>query len=260
MSTREIRIVTRPLSVDNLQLPHLTETRQTSLEVHAHLRQLIMDGALSPGTVLKQAELARRFGISRTPMREAFRRLQEEDLIAADPNQRAVVRGMDGEELDQLYSTRIALESLGARITTGRLDEQEIEEAEQCLRDMDVPVGPENQAAWMARHRRFHELCVARAGHPMLKVIQSYAERSERYVRLYWMWHPQAHLHARTEHLAILGAVQGRDPARAGALMAEHLSHTALTVLNDVSVDVPGNAIQEALRMVTGKKAAVLRR
>jgi DNA-binding GntR family transcriptional regulator len=244
------------LSVDSIQLPQLSDSRQTSLEVHAHLRQLIMNGTFPPGTVLKQAELARRFGISRTPMREAFRRLQEEDLIVADPNQRAVVRGLDGEELDQLYSTRIALESLGARISTGRLEQEEIEEAQQCLRDMDVPVEPENQAEWMARHRRFHEICVARAGQPMLKVIQSYAERSERYVRLYWMWHPQAHLHAKADHQAILEAVQGHDAARAGALMAQHLSHTALTVLNDVSVDVPGHAIQEALGMATGKKTA----
>ncbi|MDI3330267.1 MAG: GntR family transcriptional regulator [Micrococcus sp.] len=248
-----------PFSANAIQLPQLTDSRQTSHEVHSHLRQLILNGVLPPGAVLKQAELARRFGISRTPMREAFRRLQEEDLITADPNQRAVVRSMDGEELDQLYSTRIALESLGARITTGRLEEEEIEEAQQCLRDMDVPVEPENQAEWMQRHRRFHEICVARAGQPMLKVIQSYAERSERYVRLYWMWHPQAHLHAKADHQAILEAVQGGDSARAGSLMAQHLSHTALTVLGDVSVDAPGVAIQEALAMATGKKSVARR-
>jgi DNA-binding GntR family transcriptional regulator len=251
--------MTPPLSADTIQLPQLSDSRQTSHEVHSHLRQLILNGVLPPGTVLKQAELARRFGISRTPMREAFRRLQEEDLITADPNQRAVVRSMDGEELDQLYSTRIALESLGARITTGRLEPAEIEEAQQCLRDMDVAVEPENQAEWMQRHRRFHEICVARAGQPMLRVIQSYAERSERYVRLYWMWHPQAHLHAKADHQAILDAVQGADPARAGSLMAQHLSHTALTVLGDVSVDAPGLAIQEALAMATGKKSSARR-
>lgn len=193
-------------------------------------------------------------------MREAFRMLQEEDLIQADPNQRAVVRGMDGEELDQLYSTRIALESLGARISTGRLEQQEIDEARQCLDDMRTHLASDNQTAWMTAHRRFHDLCMARAGQPMLRVIQSYAERSERYIRLYWLWHPQDHAHAKNEHEAILEAVQGTDSALTGALMAGHLAHTALTVLNDVSVEVRGHAIQEALGMAIGKKSGKTRR
>jgi DNA-binding GntR family transcriptional regulator len=249
-----------PTSLEEIELPQLTDPRQTSLEVHAHLRQLIIDSTLPPGTVLKQAELARRFGVSRTPMREAFRMLQEEDLIQADPNQRAVVRGMDGEELDQLYSTRIALESLGARITTGRLEQREIDEARQCLEDMATHLASDNQVEWMAAHRRFHELCMARAGQPMLRVIKSYAERSERYVRLYWLWHPQAHADAQREHEAILEAVEGTDSTLSGVLMARHLSHTALTVLNDVSVDASGHAIQQALSMASGKKPARTRR
>ena len=104
-------------------------------------------------------------------MREAFRMLQEEGLIQADPNQRAVVRGMDGEELDQLYSTRIALESLGARITTGRLEQPEVDEITQCLADMAAHLSTDNQTEWMTAHRRFHELCMARAGQPMLRVV-----------------------------------------------------------------------------------------
>jgi DNA-binding GntR family transcriptional regulator len=250
----------RPTWLDQLEIPELTDPRRTGLEVHAHLRQLIIDSTLPPGTVLKQAELARHFGVSRTPMREAFRMLQEEDLIQADPNQRAVVRGMDGEELDQLYSTRIALESLGARITTGRLVQPEVDEITQCLTDMAAHMATDNQAEWMTSHRRFHELCMARAGQPMLRVVKSYAERSERYVRLYWLWHPQANAARQLEHEAILEAVLGTDPALAGALMAQHLSHTALTVLNDVSVDAPGHAIQEALSMATGRKTAKARR
>jgi DNA-binding GntR family transcriptional regulator len=246
-------------TLDDLLVPQLTNPRGTSLEVHAHLRQLIIDGTLPPGTTLKQAELARLFGTSRTPMREAFRMLQEEGLIQADPNQRAVVRGLDGEELDQLYSTRIALESLGARITTGRLEASEIDEAHACLEKMTISLSSDNAPEWMRLHRRFHELCTARAGEPMLRVINSYSERSERYLRLYQMWHPRSHLDAQHEHEGILEAVRGTDPALAGARMARHLAHTALTVLNDVSVDASGRAIQEALDMVAGKKAKARR-
>ena len=257
---RRSRLLNSPTLLETIAIPQLTDPRRTGLEVHAHLRQLIIDSTLPPGTVLKQAELARHFGVSRTPMREAFRMLQEEDLIQADPNQRAVVRGMDGEELDQLYSTRIALESLGARITTRRLEHPEIDEIRQCLDKMAAHLATNDQSEWMVAHRRFHELCMARAGQPMLRVVKSYAERSERYVRLYWLWHPQANAARQREHEALLEAVLGTDPALSGALMAQHLSHTALTVLNDVSVDAPGHAIQEALGMATGKKPPKVRR
>lgn len=244
----------RPSVLDGIDLPELTDSRRTSHEVHAHLRRLIIEGTLPPGTILKQAELARNFKVSRTPMREAFRRLQEEDLILADPNQRAVVRAMDGEELDQLYSTRIALESLGARLTTGRLEPDEDAEAVTCLQNMDRLTNPGDWAEWSEFHARFHELCSIRAGQPLLKVVQSYAERSQRYTHLYWMWHPADRQHAE-EHHTILESLRGDDPARSGALMAQHLSHTALTILNDVSIGVPGVSIQEALAMATGKKA-----
>lgn len=244
--------------IDHIELPQLTSSRQTSHEVHAHLRQLIIEGTIPPGTVLKQAPLARMFNVSRTPMREAFRRLQEEDLISADPNQRAVVRAMDGEELDQLYSARIALESLGARLTTGKLEDSEVEEAEYCLSKLDGLNGVEDWDDWVSFHSRFHEICVARAGQPLLKVIQSYSERSQRYTRVYWSWYPGDVEHAKEHHI-ILEALRGEDPAHSGALMAQHLAKTALAILQDLSVGVPGESIQQALAMATGKKAPVLR-
>ena len=64
--------------------------RGLALTVHQKLRQVILDGSLGAGTILNQAELARAFGVSRTPMREAFRMLQEEGLIRAEPDRRAV--------------------------------------------------------------------------------------------------------------------------------------------------------------------------
>ncbi len=246
------------VSFADLPVPKFTDPRKTSLEVHAHLRRLIIDSALPPGTVLKQAELARLFDISRTPMREAFRMLQEEGLIEADLNQRARVRKLDVDELDQLYGTRIALESLGVRMTTGRITPDEVAEARHCMQKMEIARAEDNIREWVTVHRALHGLCFARAGETMLRVINSYSERSERYLRLYQIWHPQSFLVAHEEHEAILEAAQSGDPAKAGKLMARHLAHTALTVLRDVSPDAPGYAIQNALAMATGTKTVDL--
>jgi DNA-binding GntR family transcriptional regulator len=240
------------VSIRDLPQPVFSERRRTSLEVHAHLRQLIIDSALPPGTVLKQAELARQFNVSRTPMREAFRMLQAEGLIEADLNQRGRVRGFDPEELDQLYGARITLESLAARITTGRMSSEEVDEAWDCLARMDG--AGDDMVTWVQTHRRFHRLCMARAGEPLVSTINSYSERSERYLRLYQIWHPASFAAARADHEEILRAVQGTDDAYTGECMAKHLAHTARTVMADVSADARAHAIDAALAMAVGAR------
>ena len=70
----------------------LANNRQSVAELHAHLRRLIMDEELPPGTELNQADLGRRYNVSRGPMREALRLLQQEGLIDMQLNQRATVR------------------------------------------------------------------------------------------------------------------------------------------------------------------------
>lgn len=232
-------------------LPELVigHPRSVSLDVHRHVRRLIIDNVLPAGSVLKQAQLAREFGVSRTPMREAFRMLQEEGLIEAETNQRARVRDLDLEELDQLYGARIALESLGARITAGRLTEPEVAHARALLDLMlsrPVDVDPEG---WMLAHREFHGLCVARAGEPLQRVIVSYAERSERFLRAHQRAHPRAFLAADRQHREILDALVDGAAERVGSLMGAHLSHTSLAVLNEAGPGHPALATRAALAM-----------
>ncbi|MEN8585360.1 GntR family transcriptional regulator [Burkholderia sp. RS01] len=224
------------------------------MELHAHLRRLIIDSVLPPGAVLKQAELARAFDVSRTPMREAFRMLQEEGLIDADLNQRARVKGFDAKELDQLYAARICLESLGCRMSTGTLSDEESRLARECLESMEQAQKTQDMTVWMESHRRFHSLCMARVTEPLRRTIDSFAERSERYLRLFQLWHPQSFDAADLEHQRILAAVEGNDPAVSGSLMAKHLSRTALTVMQDVSPESEAMAIREALAMAVGTR------
>jgi DNA-binding GntR family transcriptional regulator len=240
------------VSLDDLPVPEILDARTVSLDVHRHLRQLIIDNVIPAGTVLMQAHLARVFGVSRTPMREAFRMLQEEGLIATEANQRAVVRELDPEELDQLYGVRIALESLGAQLTAGRLTAAELSAASAALAEMARTRIDSDAAAWLIAHRRFHLLCVARAGEPLTRVIQSYGERSERYLRAHQLAHPLAFRAAHAEHEAILEAIREGDADRAGTLMAEHLSHTSFTVLGDVGRDGNAPATRIALAMARG--------
>lgn len=245
-----------PAIVHDLPRPTFTDPRRVSVELHHHLRRLIIDNALPAGSILKQAELARVFGISRTPMREAFRMLQEEGLIEAETNQRARVRELDLNELDQLYSVRITLESLGVRITAGRITPEEVAAAHSALSDMERARDVGDTDSWMALHRLFHGLCMARADEPLTRIIESYSERSERYLRRHQLAHPESYQRAREQHLGILLAVIEGDPLEAGSRMAEHLATSSLTVLHDASNSAEPRAIRLAVSMASVSRPA----
>jgi DNA-binding GntR family transcriptional regulator len=234
--------------IDRIPRPVISHPRRTSVEIHDHLRRLILDGVLSPGTELKQAELARAFAVSRTPLREAFRMLQEEGLIDADINHRGRVTGLDVADLDCLYAARISLEAMGVRVTAGRLTRQEVQDASAQLHDMDRAEQGADPKAWHKAHRAFHRLLVTRCTPSVLRTITSYAERSERYVRTLQDRHPDALAQRRQEHYDLFAAVMAGDVERATRLIAGHLAGTAQRVINDIA---PGRAAQDVRQAVT---------
>ncbi|WP_224404065.1 GntR family transcriptional regulator [Pseudonocardia sp. ICBG1034] len=225
----------------------ITDPRRISVEVHTHLRQLIVTGALPAGTELKQAELARAFAVSRAPLREAFRMLQEEGLVSAEPNRRSVVLGFDPAELELLYAARIALESLGVRITAGRLTTTEAKDAGAALREMERAHRAADMGSWSAAHHRFHRVVVVRCGSRVTRTIASYAEQSEPYVRAYQADHADLFPDRHREHTEILTAVLDGDGEGGSALMATHLAGTALRVLGDFTPDHPAEAVRAAV-------------
>jgi DNA-binding GntR family transcriptional regulator len=230
----------------------IQDPRQTTVDLHSHLRELIIAGVFPSGTELKQAELARLFAVSRTPMREAFRMLQEEGLLSGEPNQRSRVVGLDPGELELLYAARITLECFGTRLTSGRLTKDEVREATGALREMERTYSVGDLASWSVAHRRFHRLLVGRCGSTVMRTIGSYAEQSERYVRLAQNSHPDEFRSRQAEHIAMLDAVRSGDTRSAVVLTAEHLAGTALRVIADVAPEQRAPAVDAAVRLATG--------
>ncbi|WP_285650293.1 GntR family transcriptional regulator [Actinomycetospora sp. NBRC 106375] len=230
----------------------IADPRQTSVSVHAYLRDLIISGDLPPDTQLKQAELARVLAVSRTPLREAFRMLQEEGLISAEPNQRSRVLGLDAEALDSLYAARVTLESLGARITAGGLSRDEMRSATAAFREMERTYRAGDMASWTVAHRGFHRLMVGHCGATVLRTINSYAEQSERYVRIDQAQHRHDFAARQREHQAIFDAVRDGDARAAVTEMSAHLAGTARRV---VEGHAPGHGtpcVDAALALLDG--------
>jgi len=154
----------RVVQVPDIRKVDLPEARQAIPHVHAYLRACILDGTLKPGTKLSQVSLAAQLGISRTPLREVLRMLQEEGLVEIEPNQRTRVAGLDPQELDDIYASRILLETLALSMTIGHFGPGERAEAKRLLATMRRAAKTGDFDTWFGAHTGYHRVCTAAAG------------------------------------------------------------------------------------------------
>lgn len=161
--------------------PAAPATTTKADELARTLQELIVAGRLEPGSVLRQDELSRRFGVSRTPVREAFRQLAALGLVSAVPNRGVRVRALDQEEWGQAFLARAALESAAAHRAAQRLTPADLERIDEAgaqfrtqtdrLRSTGLTGEEREQAsfAWNAANDAFHDAILGAAGAPLIE-------------------------------------------------------------------------------------------
>ncbi len=238
--------------LEQLQFPARDsyDPRHMSMVTYRHLREMIITGVLPPGTELKQSVLARQFGISRTPLREATRRLQSDGLITLEVNQRAIVSGLDISEIDALYGIRIALEAHGLRVSTGRLTAKEARIARTFLDQMWHAGKQMDLRGWTTAHLAFHEALVVEAGSYATEAMMRLAQECDRYLFVYHRTRPLAPQSRHQEHENLLAAVLGDNVEHSGRLIARHLATTAIDLIHDLDPSRGVTAIKSALELV----------
>jgi DNA-binding GntR family transcriptional regulator len=216
---------------DGDQHPATVTSRRAVEVVHAALREAILSGELAQGEVLSQVQLAKRFGVSRTPLREALRLLQGEGFIDSVPNRRVRVASVSVEDLEQLYTMRIVLEALAVRLSVPHFDDADFERLNACLSEMDDHAKSRDIDGWNRPHRAFHRGLVAHAGPRVATLVGHLADTADRYRRLAVTQGDHAWTQVAMEHRSILTACEDRDAGEAGVAMARHLARTVLTVV-----------------------------
>jgi DNA-binding GntR family transcriptional regulator len=219
--------------------------------VHQHLRRLILEGTIPPETVLPQVSLAAQLGISRTPLREAIRMLQEEGLVVAEPQKRARVAPFDASNLEAIYVHRVTLEALGVTVTTPRLTPEERTELETLRDTMSIDRLTHSPEEWQAAHRRFHLLLVDRLGSHLLRVVQLNMDSSERYRLLVARLGGQDRRwqNAVSEHAAIVDTVLEGDGEKASQLLSAHLARTALMLIAELAPSYDPSTLRASLAL-----------
>jgi DNA-binding GntR family transcriptional regulator len=221
-------------------------------DAHERLRRAILDGELEPGRAYSQGEVSELLGIGRTPLREAVRRVQAEQLLTAEPNRRLQVAALDPGDLAELYAMRMMLEPLGVRLTVPRLGEGDIA---AIARTLEAHVEAcERASLEEARdlHREFHLALFSRCGERLFGEISDLWDHAQRYRRLYLRERADEigllHL-ARRDHEAILAAAEAGDARGCAILSARHLSHVALTLFAHIDAPEEPTEVRVALEL-----------
>src|SRR5712691_2512728 len=196
--------------------------RNASVAATEVIRQAILDGRLEPGRRLKEEELARELGISRTPVREALLILQSEGLIETTPNRGAVVVTHDADDLIDLYQLRALLEGHAARQAAARISDEEIGLLRESCDRFDR-IAAEDIRELVKENLLFHRAIHAAAGSARLSgMLRRVIELPLVYKSYVWYSPDQKRISAHY-HRQITNALSVRDAERAELVMREHV-------------------------------------
>ena len=207
-------------------------------QIADRLRADVLSGRLGASERLSQGLLAKRFHVSRIPVRGALRILEAEGLVEYDPGNGAFVAGVSGRDLEELYEMRLALEPLNARIATANVTEDVLEAMSRRLEDMRTT--DSGTPAWFAAHADFHRLLNERSGRKrVLGLLDNWRKQTERYVRLYQRLNHGGRklMH---EHTLIHQAAARRAPDLVEQAVREHLELVRDQVLESFRAEDEG--------------------
>src|SRR5215472_537768 len=181
------------------------------------LRELITDRQLSPGTPLRQRDLAEQFDVSYTPVREALRRLEAEGLVVSDVHRGATVAFTESVQMEENYRILAVLEALAGSLAVSKMTDDDLAEIEALYQR--VAACPPDDERLAELNRQFHFRLYECARSPMLLLL----------MRLLWRSFPQGpqagrpHEESVRQHAQLLRALERRDEEQVAAVIRDHV-------------------------------------
>ncbi|MCI9162015.1 MAG: GntR family transcriptional regulator [Lachnospiraceae bacterium] len=198
------------------------------------LRQAILKGELEPGERLMEIQLADRLGVSRTPIREAIRKLELDGLVLMIPRKGAEVARISEKSLREVLEVRRSLEELATELACQRMDDDalaQLEEAQKSFRDA-IQSGGLMAIAEADEH--YHDIIYRGTGNSRLvQILNNLQEQMYRY-RLEYIKDTAKHQILVVEHDHILRALKDRRVSEAKAAVREHIDNQEITVSRNI--------------------------
>jgi DNA-binding GntR family transcriptional regulator len=193
--------------------------RDLGQEAYGRIRAAIRDGSLPPGVRLTETDMAARFGVSRTPVRQAIARLEQEGLLTHEPRRGIAVTRPNHQQVVELYVMRELLEGAAARLAAQHASETEIAAMEELV-EAEPPLFAEAGALSELNQRLHGLLYLSAHNRYLLRSLEQIAATMELLPTLLTLGDRAAEAHA--EHRAILAALRQRDGEAAEAAARTH--------------------------------------
>ena len=192
-------------------------------EIADVVRERILKGEYEIGEKIKENQIASELKVSRTPIREAFKLLENEGLIDYIPNRGCFAKGFTKQDVDDIYAVREALEELAVRWAVARITEPELTALEEQVDLMEFYTKKKDKKRVLELNTSFHEVIYASARSRFLaQGLRSYKEYIEKTRKS--IFYEQSYLEGiLSEHRAIFEAIKDRDEERAVEAISKHL-------------------------------------
>ena len=221
-------LIERSFLVRRKQMERHQTLREKILET---IRDAILKGSMKPGERVSEPDLAERFGISRTPIREAFRQLESEGYLEVIPRKGAVVASLSERDVEEFYAIKILLEGFAARMAADNLSAKDIERLETINERLKQIAKEGDVKTFFRVHNEFHEVFIKAAGNEKLyEMINQLVMRFKR-LRLASLSQPGRMEISVEEHRNMIEAFRNRDGDR-----ADNLVRHAATIGADVLI------------------------
>jgi DNA-binding GntR family transcriptional regulator len=201
------------------------------------IRSAIMNGTLQPRERLMEIQMAEELGVSRTPIREALRKLELEGFIVMVPRKGAYVSDLSFKDIADVFEIRAALEGLAAGLAAERITDEELEAMERLLVEKKEAITQNNISRLVEVDTRFHEMMYQASRNERLSsIISNLREQIQRF-RLTSLSHPGRMQESLSEHKKITEAIQSRDSQLARQLAQEHIENAENVLIECLKIE-----------------------
>lgn len=196
------------------------------------LRQAILRGELKPGERLMEIQLANKLGVSRTPIREAIRKLELEGLVLMIPRKGAEVADISEKSLRDVLEVRKALEELAVQLACDKITKEEIEDLKKAAEDFKKILKSRDITEIAEADVRFHDIIfMVTDNQKLVQLLNNLREQMYRF-RVEYLKNEEVHPQLIAEHEKIIEHIMERDKAKASAIVSEHINNQVEGVID----------------------------
>lgn len=200
--------------------------------VYEYLRTAIINDLIKPGERLVEKEYAERFNISRTPVREALRKLEIEGLVENIPRKGDIVKGIDWKDMLEIFAIRQALEPLIVKTAIENMTPEDLINLQETVDTMSSSAHHNDTEALLASFQAFHDILITISKMPRLATIISQLKDYLGRFRTMSLSNHTRRTQAINEHKEILQAIIEQDTEKAEQIVATHLMLARSSLLN----------------------------